>query len=60
MGAHFNNYAVQMGINLNSQMDEIMKYCQLTIVGSVEPEGLGSRTILDRLKADIQNRLMTM
>ena len=37
-----------------------MKYCQLTIVGSMEPEGLGSRTRLDRLEADIQNRLMTM
>ena len=60
MGAHFNGHAVQMGIDLNSQMDEIMKYYQLTIVGSVEPGVPGSRVRLDRLEADIQNRLMTM
>ena len=60
MGEHFHNHAVQMGIDLNSQMDEIMKYCQLTIVGSVEPGGPGSRTRLDKLEADIQNRLMSM
>ena len=36
------------------------KYYQLTIVGSVEPGVPGSRVRLDRLEADIQNRLMTM
>ena len=60
MGAHFHDHSVQMGIDLNSQMDEIIKYCRLTIVGSVEPGGPGSRTTLDKLEADIQNRLMTM
>ena len=37
-----------------------MKHCQLTIVASVEPGLPGSKERLDRLEADIQNRLMTM
>ena len=39
---------------------KIMKFCQLTKVGSVNPDASGSRTILDQLEADIKKRLMTM
>ena len=60
MGTHFKQHAISMGIDLNIYIDKIMKYCQLTIVGSVEPNLSGSRSRLDRLEADIQNRLMTM
>ena len=60
MGAHFYNHAADMGLNLTSQMDDIMKFCQLTIVGSVEPDKPASGARLDKLEADIQNRLMTM
>ena len=60
MGAHFYNHAADMGLNLTSQMDDIMKFCQLTIVGSVEPYKPASKARLDKLEADIQNRLMTM
>ena len=60
MGTHFKQHAMSMGIDLNTDIDKIMKYCQLTIVGSVEPNSPGSRSRLDRLEADIQNRLMTM
>ena len=41
-------------------MDDIMNFRQLTIVGSVEPDKPASRAKLDKLEANIQNRLMTM
>ena len=37
-----------------------MKDCQLTIVASVNPDLPDCRTRLDRLEADIQNRMMTI
>ena len=49
-----------MGVNVNTDIDNIMKFCQLTIVGSVKPDAPGRRSRLDRLEADIQNRLLTM
>ena len=60
MGAHFHQHAIEMGVNINTDIYNIMKFCQLTIVGSVNPDAPGSRSRLDRLEADIQNRLMTM
>ena len=60
MGAHFHAHAVELGLDLNTQLDKIMKHCQLTIVASVDPGLPNSKERLDRLEADIQNRLMTM
>ena len=60
MGAHFYNHAAELGLNLTSQIDDIMRFCQLTIVGSVEPDKAASRARLNKQEADIQNRLMTM
>ena len=60
MGAHFKSHAVNMGIDVSTNLDDIMKYCQLTIVASVNPDLPDCRTRLDRLEADIQNRMMTM
>ena len=60
MGAHFHKHAVERGLNPASQLDEIMEFCQLTIVASVEPGLPDSQARLDRLEAGIQNRLMTM
>ena len=60
MGAHFHKHAVERGLNPATQLDEIMEFCQLTIVASVEPGLPDSQARLDRLEADIQNRLMTM
>ena len=60
MGAHFHQHAMERGVNVNTDIDTIMKFCQLTIVGSVKPDAAGSRSRLDRLEADIQNRFMTM
>ena len=60
MGAHFHKHAVERGLNPASQLDKIMEFCQLTIVASVEPGLPDSQARLDRLEADIQNRLMTM
>ena len=60
MGAHFHKHAVERGLNPASQLDKIMEFCQLTIVASVEPGLPDSQARLNRLEADIQNRLMTM
>ena len=60
MGSHFYDHAIEMGINLETNLDEIMKHVNLTIVASVEPGAPGSKGRLDRLEADIQNRFMTM
>ena len=60
MGNHFYNHAKEMGINLETNLDDIMKHCKLTIVASVEPGAPGCKGRLDRLEADIQNRFMTM
>ena len=49
-----------MGVNVNTGIDNIMKFCQLTIVGSVKPDAAGSRSRLERLEADIQNKVITM
>ena len=50
----------EMRIIDDEAMDEIMEFCQLTIVASVEPRLPDCQARLDRLEADIQNRLMTM
>ena len=60
MGIHFYNHAMELGIDVDSRLDDIMEYCQLTVVASVEPGKPGSKGRLDRLEADIQNRFMTM
>ena len=60
MGNHFHNYAKELGMNLETNLDNIMKYCKLTIVASVEPGAPGCKVRLDRLEADIQNRFMIM
>ena len=60
MGAHFHQHAIEMGVIVNTDIDNIMKFCQLTVVGSVKPNAPGSRSRLDKLEADIQNRLLTM
>ena len=39
---------MEMGVNVNTGIDNIMKFCQLTIVGSVKPDAAGSRSRLDR------------
>ena len=48
-----------MGLNLNTQMDEIMEHCTITIIASVEPDQPWSKDRLDTLEADLQDRLMT-
>ena len=60
MGIHFFNHAMDMGINVDTNLDDIMKHCNLTVVASVDPGTPGSKGRLDRLEADIQNRFMTM
>ena len=60
MGSHFYNHAKDLGINLETNLDDIMKHCKFTVVAIVEPGAPGCKGRLDRLEADIQNRFMTM
>ena len=59
-GEHFYTHAAQMGLNLNAQMDQIMKHCDITIIASVEPDKPWSQMRLDTLEADLQDRVMTL
>ena len=60
LGEHFNLQAVQMGISLDTQLDLIMEHCKITIIASVEPNQPWSKTRLDTLEADLQDRIMTL
>ena len=60
LGEHFNIHAAQMGLNLDTQMDQIMQYCKITIIASVEPDQPWSKSRLDALEADLQDRMMTL
>ena len=52
--------ATQMALNLDTQMDEIMEHCDITIIASVQPDQPWSQTRLDALEADLQDRVMTL
>ena len=60
LGEHFHNHAVELGLDLDTQMDQIMENCSITIVASVEPDQPWSRTRLDALEADLEDRVMTL
>ena len=59
LGHHFHQHALMLGLDLNTDMDTIMQNCSLTIVASVEPDQPWSRSRLDNLEADLQDRVMT-
>ena len=44
-----------MGLNLDTQMDQIMQYCTITIIASVEPDQPMSKSMLDALEAELQD-----
>jgi hypothetical protein len=60
LGEHFNIHAAHMGLNLDTQIDQIMQYCNITIIASVEPDQPWSKSRLDALEADLQDRMMTL
>ena len=60
VGAHFFHHAEELGINLDTNMEDIMQYFNLTIIASVEPDMPWSRDRLDTLEADMMERMMTM
>ena len=60
VGAHFHQHAEDLGINLNTDMEEIMKHFNLTIIASVEPGMPWSAARLDSLESDMMERMMTM
>ena len=47
-----------MGLDLGRQMDDIMQFCSITIIASVEPHQPWSRNRLDDLESDLQDRVM--
>ena len=60
LGAHFHQHALDLNIDVNKNVDDIMKHFDLTIIASVEPGMPWSRERLDNLEADMMERLMTM
>ena len=60
LGAHFHQHAQHLNIDVNKNVDEIMKNFSLTIIASVEPDMPWSSARLDKLESDMMERLMTM
>ena len=58
LGEHFHAHAVDMGLDLGRQMDDIMQFCSITIIASVEPNQPWSRNRLDDMESDLQDRFM--
>ena len=56
LGEHFHDHMVQNGLNI----DEVIEYFDLTIIGSVDQGRLDAKKHLDNLETNFQNRLMTM
>ena len=50
----------ELGINLDTNIEDIMQYFNLTIIASVEADKPWSRGRLDTLEADMMERMMTM
>ena len=60
LGEHFHQHAEELGLNVNTDMDRIMENCSIVIVASVEPNQPWSKTRLDALEADLEDRVMTL
>ena len=60
IGEHFYNHAKELGLDLNTEIDKIMSYCRITIVASVEANRPWSKQKLDKIEADLQDRVMTL
>ena len=56
LGEHFNKHMVDQGWDL----DQVIKYFDLTIIASVEEGRPNSKKRLDELETSFENRLMTM
>jgi hypothetical protein len=60
VGAHFFHHAEELGISLDTDMEDIMQYFNLTIIASVEPDMPWSRDRLDTLEPHMMERKITM
>jgi len=60
LGAHFHQHADELGVDLEENMEGIMKHFHLTIIGSVEPDQPLSKCKLDNLEAEMIKKLKTM
>ena len=60
LGEHFHQHAGELGFDVKTDMDQIMEYCAIVIVASVEPDQPWSHNRLDFLEADLQDRVMTL
>ena len=62
LGAHFHQHLLDRGVDprADKNIELIVPYFDLTIIGSVNPDTPGAEERLNRLEADFQHRLMTM
>ena len=62
LGAHFHQQLLDRGVDpkADKNIELIVPYFDLVIVGSVNSDTPGAEDRLDRLEADFQHRLMTM
>ena len=60
LGEHFHQHAAELGLDVNTDMDTIMENCSIVIVASVEPNQPWSKTRLDALESDLEDRVMTL
>jgi hypothetical protein len=58
LGEHFHNHALEMGLDLKigNQMDRLMQYFYLAVVGSVQPGKPWTQARLDNMGSDLQHR----
>ena len=60
LGDHFHQHALEMGLDVNKDIDIIMQSCSIAIVASVEPDQPWSRKRLDQLDSDLEDRAMLL
>ena len=60
LGEHFNRHALELGVNPNTGIEQIMENCSIVIIASVEPDQPWSKSRLDDLEADLEDRVMTL
>ena len=62
LGEHFHNHALEMGLDLKigTEMDRLMQYFHLAVVGSVQPGKPWTQARLDNLESDLQHRFQCL
>ena len=53
-------HALELGVNPNTGIEQIMENCSIVIIASVEPDQPWSKSRLNDLEADLEDRFMTL